>query len=94
MIAGQWGELGTGNSFRIRADKSCKLLLVAGEPIGEPVARRGPFVMNTDAEIKQAFADLRSGQFGEIEGAAERRQQTQDARDTQKETGRWERDEL
>jgi redox-sensitive bicupin YhaK (pirin superfamily) len=38
-------------------------LVLAGRPIGEPIARWGPFVMNTDAEIQQAIADYRSGQL-------------------------------
>lgn len=41
-----------------------RFLLMAGAPIGEPVSRRGPFVMNTDAEIEQAYADYRSGRLG------------------------------
>jgi len=42
------------------------VLLIAGVPLGEPVARYGPFVMNTKEEIYQAFADYRSGRMGEI----------------------------
>jgi len=40
-----------------------RAILVAGRPLGEPVARHGPFVMNTRAEIMQAFEDLRAGRF-------------------------------
>lgn len=42
------------------------LLLVAGEPLGEPVARHGPFVMNTRQELVEAFEDYRSGKMGHI----------------------------
>lgn len=40
-----------------------RFLLVSGLPLNEPVARGGPFVMNTEAEVRQAFADYRSGNF-------------------------------
>jgi redox-sensitive bicupin YhaK (pirin superfamily) len=41
-----------------------KFILVAGDPIREPVARGGPFVMNTKGEVLQAFDDYQSGKFG------------------------------
>lgn len=55
--------LGPGEVVALRALDPARVLLFAAAPIGEPVARRGPFVMNTDAEIEQAWADYRSGRL-------------------------------
>jgi len=41
----------------------CGFILMAGEPLKEPIAPYGPFVMNTSEEIQQALADLRKGTF-------------------------------
>ena len=46
------------------AAERSEVIVLTGQPIGEPVARYGPFVMNTEAEIRQAFADFESGRFG------------------------------
>jgi redox-sensitive bicupin YhaK (pirin superfamily) len=54
---------GEGLSLRAGAD-GARLLVCAANPIREPIARYGPFVMNTEAELHQAFADYRSGRFG------------------------------
>jgi redox-sensitive bicupin YhaK (pirin superfamily) len=48
------------------AKQTLEVLLVAGVPLNEPVARYGPFVMNTEAEIRQAFEDYRMGRMGLI----------------------------
>jgi redox-sensitive bicupin YhaK (pirin superfamily) len=45
------------------ADESVRFLLVSGKPLNEPIARYGPFVMNTREEIQQALEDLRNGTF-------------------------------
>ena len=56
--------LGGGDTFAVRAGADgARLILVAGRPLREPVARYGPFVMNTKDEIMQAFVDFQSGKF-------------------------------
>ena len=49
--------------INVSANEKLRLVLFAGEPIMEPVVSRGPFVMNTEEEIKQAYADYRNGVF-------------------------------
>jgi redox-sensitive bicupin YhaK (pirin superfamily) len=63
---GQLAVLGDGDAVRLRAATPARLLLLAGVPIGEPMAHYGPFVMNTERELMQAFEDYRSGRMGEI----------------------------
>ncbi|HMV66240.1 MAG TPA: pirin family protein [Myxococcota bacterium] len=60
--AGHLAALGPGDAVGVTGRS--RFLLAAGAPIGEPIARRGPFVMNTQAELEQAFADYRAGRLG------------------------------
>ena len=54
-----------GNTIRVRAEKSdTSILVMGGEPIDEPIANMGPFVMNTQQELDQAITDYRMGKFG------------------------------
>jgi quercetin 2,3-dioxygenase len=54
--------LGAGNRVRVRArTRRSALLVAAGRPLREPIVKRGPFVMNSEAEIQRAFADYRAG---------------------------------
>jgi len=55
---------GDGNAVDVSADRQpVRFLLVSGKPLHEPIARYGPFVMNTREEIEQALSDLRNGTF-------------------------------
>jgi quercetin 2,3-dioxygenase len=59
---------GTGaGDVTIEAVSKAEILLIAGQPLKEPVARYGPFVMNTKAEIVEAFEDFEAGRMGSIE---------------------------
>ena len=52
-----------GNELHVKANKKSEFLFIAGRPIGEPIARGGPFVMNTKAEILEAIQDYNNGKF-------------------------------
>jgi redox-sensitive bicupin YhaK (pirin superfamily) len=53
-----------GDEITVQADdEGMRFLLVSGKPLGEPVAWYGPIVMNTQEELKQAFAELQQGTF-------------------------------
>lgn len=52
-----------GDAVKIRAEADSVYIVVAGKPLNEPIERAGPFVMNTKAELEQAFDDYRNGRF-------------------------------
>jgi redox-sensitive bicupin YhaK (pirin superfamily) len=60
----QLAVLGQGDCVNLQSqDQPARFLLIAGKPLGEPVARSGPFVMNTQVELQQAFRDYQNGEF-------------------------------
>ena len=59
----------TGTSARFTAEAETTLLVLTGEPIDEPIVGYGPFVMNSEAEIRTAIDDFNSGRFGRMAAA-------------------------
>jgi redox-sensitive bicupin YhaK (pirin superfamily) len=59
----QMGILQQGDQVLVTANEKARFLLVAARPLNEPVARGGPFVMNTKAEVLQAFDDFKNNRF-------------------------------
>jgi quercetin 2,3-dioxygenase len=62
-----FGREGEAVELQNRSSAPAQLLLIGGQPLAEPVARYGPFVMNTPDEIQQAFLDFRAGRMGAID---------------------------
>ena len=56
-----------GKEFTIKAEDESEILVLSGEPIDEPIASYGPFVMNTNEEIRQTIDDFNSGKFGYLD---------------------------
>jgi len=64
LLRGDLGVTTLGGKVRVSAPQAAaRLILVAGKPLNEPVAKYGPFVMNTQAQIIEAVEDFRSGRF-------------------------------
>ena len=55
-----------GERVALQAEEDTTILVLGGEPIEEPIARYGPFVMNTQAELAQAVEDYRAGKMGHL----------------------------
>jgi redox-sensitive bicupin YhaK (pirin superfamily) len=53
-----------GDGVRFEALQDTRALIMSGQPIGEPIVSYGPFVMNTDEEIRAAYRDYRNGSMG------------------------------
>ncbi|MGZ4745360.1 MAG: pirin family protein [Oryzihumus sp.] len=73
---GQLALLGPGDALRVHADTSqdshtpeLDVLVLGGQPIREPLAWGGPFVMNSEAEVRQAFVDFQAGKLGAVPAA-------------------------
>ncbi|QOJ28281.1 MAG: pirin family protein [Ignavibacteriales bacterium] len=56
-----------GEQFTIEASENSVVLILSGEPINEPIAAHGPFVMNTRREVFEAFQDFQNGKFGRLD---------------------------
>jgi redox-sensitive bicupin YhaK (pirin superfamily) len=56
----------TGEQISIEAQQDATILVMSGEPIPEPIARYGPFVMNTQAELVEAMKDYQAGKMGHL----------------------------
>ena len=64
VVRDQLGVLSQGSTINLESeDQAARFLLIAGKPLGEPIARSGPFVMNSQAELQQAYMDYQSGRF-------------------------------
>ncbi len=63
LRSGQLAVLGDGDHVSLRGERGARMLVVSAMPLGEPVARGGPFVMNTHEEIRQAWEDYRAGRL-------------------------------
>lgn len=64
LVRDDLGVLSNGDAIRLQAgEQESRFLLIAGKPLREPVSRGGPFVMNTKAEVQQAFEDYQQGKF-------------------------------
>ena len=62
VLLGQAGE-----DFTIESEAEALVLILSGEPLHEPIAAHGPFVMNTKAELMEAFEDYQNGKFGKLD---------------------------
>ena len=56
----------SGNSLNLELEEESKVMILNGEPLGEPVAAHGPFVMNTRQELMEAFRDFQEGKMGQL----------------------------
>ena len=61
---------GQSDGVVVTADEDARFLLIAGQPLNEPIAQYGPFVMNTQEQIYQTLADFRDGRFATIPASA------------------------
>lgn len=67
VLADTVALLGEGDTLALEAVSDASLMLLAGEPLREPIAHYGPFVMNTREEIEQALRDYQAGRMGRLD---------------------------
>jgi quercetin 2,3-dioxygenase len=66
VAGGDFAMLGDGTDIELASDGGARLLVLGGVPLREPIARYGPFVMNTEREVREAIADYQAGRFAAI----------------------------
>ncbi|MCG8428060.1 MAG: pirin family protein [Chromatiales bacterium] len=68
ITSNQLAVLSSGDKVSVEAASNSRFLLISGRPLHEPITRHGPFVMNTQEELVQAYRDYEAGNFGHVEG--------------------------
>jgi redox-sensitive bicupin YhaK (pirin superfamily) len=68
-LQGQCAVFGEGDLVKIFSNDGARFLFVSGEPLNEPVAWRGPIVMNSEEELDKAFEELDSGTFIKVKNS-------------------------
>lgn len=78
VLQGQCGVFGNGDFIKISSKKGSRFLFVSGQPLNEPVAWRGPIVMNTEEELEEAYEELEAGTFIKTKKSSDAKQKSKE----------------